>query len=453
MVKQCLFTTLAWAMAATAQAQSWSSFINASPVFRSTLAPEHGLALDDAGAVFVQGMDWREVSGTEFSHLYALNDQGGHAYMWGLVGRSGWTDSSFVSRGFHAFRGERVAWYETGPAAQPFDLIWAFPQGSHYGTELRLQRLGGDEVIDVAGDGSGGVLVVRRRGEFGPSGPLPHYTLARYAGGSNWPQWEQPIGHCAPGELELTRERIDFALDAHNPSASAVHLLGRCDTGFGNPDLHFVQRFDLDGTSSGYWDFNSGVSQADIVAWHRLGGGAWLLEQAVGVAGGERQLLVADAQHGVQPLPWWSGAPLQVDAVERGALVSAPPWPGSPDQIVASVRRGDGLPSPPAQLTDLRFHPGLAQISAQDAQWSSDAFGNRVLVYRNLAPADDSITIAAYGQDTALLSQRLIDRVPADARAQLRPAGASGDIVLAIDRQHEDGREGIQLLRFSAANP
>ena len=34
-----------------------------------------------------------------------------------------------------------MAWYETGPETDLYDVIWTFPQGSWYGSELRLPFL------------------------------------------------------------------------------------------------------------------------------------------------------------------------------------------------------------------------------------------------------------------------------------------------------------------------
>jgi hypothetical protein len=455
MIGKCLFAALAVGAAATAQAQSWERFLNASPVMHSALATPQGLAVDDTGGVFVRSMDSTDYGGTQFSHLYALDAQGNHAYPWGLIGRWGWTDSRFVPRGFHAFRGERVVWSETGPDTQLYDVIWTFPQGNWYGSELRLQRQYGDEVVAVAADGNGGALVLRRRGENAPFGPLPYYTLARHAAGAGVADWEQTIGHCAPGELQLDSEKIDFALDAQDPAASAVYVLGHCERSWGHPNLHFVERYDLAGNRSSNGEFDPGVDKADIVAWHKLGEGAWLIEQSIGANAQERLLRVADGNGAQPPLPWYSAAPLRVDVIGRGVLVSAPAWPGSSDLVVARVGRDSGMPVP--QLTDVRFHDGLLSKIGKTAQWSADAYGNRLLVHRLPPPddivtvhADDTLTIDVYGTGSVLLGRRQVQAAPS-APPQLRPL--SSQVVVAFDAVSAEGLHGIRVLSVDASSP
>lgn len=450
MISKCLFAVLAAGAAATVQAQSWERILSASPVMRSALAAPQGLTADEDGTVYVQSMNATDYGGTEFSHLYALNDQGNHAYMWGLVGRWGWLDSRFVAHGFHAFRGERAAWYETGPDTALYDVIWTFPQGSWYGSELRLPRQNGDAVVAVAADGNGGALVLRRRGEYAPLGPLPYYTLARHAAGSVAPDWEEVVGHyCAPGELQLDRNQIDFALDAQDPGASAVYVLGHCERDWGHPNLHFIERFDLAGNRSDNGEFDPGVAKTDLVAWHPLGGGAWLIEEALGMNAEERLLRVADSNGAQPPLPWISAAPLQVDPIGRGVLVSAPAWPGSSDLVVARIGRDAWMPAP--QLTDMRFHPGLAtQLTAQ-ARWTADAYDNRVLVDRLAPPLEDTLAVTAFGLGSAPLSQRLLPQ--ALSPPQLRALPGSGDVVLAFDTITADNLYAIQVLRFAASSP
>jgi hypothetical protein len=455
MLKHCLCAALALSAAATAQAQAWDRFLNASPAFTSTLAAPRGLAVDDygAGGIYVQSLDAREY-GPEFSHLYALNTQGGDAFPWGLVGRSGWTEATFVPRGLHAFRGYRVAWYENGLAQQPYDHILIYYPGNWYGNEqgLRLDRNPGDKVIDVAADGQGGALVVRRRGE-GPAGPLPYYTLARYTAGASSPLWEQTIGPCAPGQLTLTREQIDFALDAQDPQASAVHVLGRCSDA-ASPGQHFLQRLELNGQAGAAFVFEVGMPGAAALASHKLGGGNWLIELSDGPDGAGRLLQIVNAQHGVQPLyNWRSGAPLRIHPVEKGVLVSAPAYPGSNDEIVGRVRRDQGWAGMPPQLINLQFYFGLGQLAGTGAQWSADLSDNRVLVYRNAAPDAGAISIVAYGLGNMPQASRRVDRVPAGAVVRLQPLPWSADIVLAVDRQHEDGRYGILVTRFPVISP
>lgn len=449
MIGKCLFTALVLGTAATAQAQSWERFLNAGPAMRSSLAPQ-GLALDDSGAVFVQSMDTSDYGGTTFSHLYALDDQGNHAYPWGLVGHWGAAGSAFIAHGFHAFHGERVAWYESGPEAQRYDVIWTYPQGSWYGSELRLPRQYGDEVVAVAADGAGGALLLRRRGES-----LPYYTLARHAAGAAAPDWQAVVGHCAPGELLLDAGRIDFALDAQDPAASAVHVLGHCERDGIHPNLHFVERYDLAGNRSSNGEFDPGVNEADIVAWHKLGTGAWLIEQAIGANAEERLLRVADNDGAQPPLPWYSAAPLRVDSIGRGVLVSAAAWPGSSDLVVARVGRDSGLPA--AQLTDVRLHEGLLAKIGKTAQWSADAYDNRVLVHRLPQPddsvavhADDTLAIDFYGSGSKLLGRSLVPAAPSE-KPQLRPLGSQ--VVIAFDAVNAQGLHGIRVLSVDAASP
>src|SRR5262245_46541333 len=110
LMQRALFSA-ALCLAGTAQAQSWTRFIDNGPWVPNELAARHGLALDGTGGVFVKAMNTTSWAGTQFSHLYSLTASGDHAWGWSVEARP-WDASVYVSRGYSASQGHRVAWFE-----------------------------------------------------------------------------------------------------------------------------------------------------------------------------------------------------------------------------------------------------------------------------------------------------------------------------------------------------
>lgn len=427
-----------------AQAQTWSRFINSSPVQTTTLAPQ-GLAADGHGGVFVQTLDATETSGTSFSHIYALDGAtGDNAYPWSLIGRPGWTDTSFVAKGFNAHAGHRAAWFEVGLPNQLQDMIWSFEPSQALGTELRLDRLDGGRVLAAATDGTGGLLVVRDRSN-GWNRPV----LRRYArSGSQWSlQWEQMLGSCYPGTIAITQEDVDVDLDA-DPNASAVHLVGYCNGGIAGISTHYAQSFDLNGVLRHEQRFRpapQGISAA-FVARHRLGDGAWAYEYKLS-GGGPRLVQVGDARFGLYPLNWNadSGA-LHVDAVSDGVLIGARVEAASPYYDLTLAQRAGGDRFEVQHLIRYAWQP---EFEAASTRWSADASGNRVVAYRaSFAGQPDVVVVQSYGGEKSVIWSRTIDNVGAAESLQLRYEPASDEILLATDRRDENGLDGVLVERF-----
>lgn len=433
------------AVTGSVQAQTWSRFINSSPVRATTLAPQ-GLAADGLGGVFVQSLDAGELSGTDTSHVYALDAIGNDAYPWSVVVRPGGTDTAFAARGFSARNGYRAAWFETGPAGQLQDRIWGFAPTQPAGSELLLDRLDGGRVLAASTDGNGGLLVVRDR-----SNGVPRPVLRRYAAvGSQWlPQWEQALGGCYPGTIAIQQQDVDFAIAA-TPAASAVHLLGYCRSGVAGISNNYVQSFDLGGIPRGEYRFIPQM-QGDFVARHRLGDGAWAYEYAV-ANGGPRSVQVADVRFGLYPLNWnaATGA-LRTDAVGDGVLMGARLTSDTTRYEVARVHRING-----AQFaaTAPRQYLWLSQFAAASTRWSADVADYRIVAFHLAVPGlPDEVALQAYGDGTAVEWFRSINRTSVNGAIELQPEPASGEVLIAVDRRHEDGRYGIQVERFWIRDP
>lgn len=441
MIKQSVFAAAALFAASGVQAQTWSRFINSSPVVTTTLAPQ-GLTADRAGGVFVQTLDTGAVSGTDFSHIYALDDAGGNAYPWSQIGRPGWTDTAFAARGFNAFDGYRAAWFEVGATGQLQDMIWGFAPLQPNGIELRLDRVDGGRVLGAASDGTGGLLVVRNR-----SNGFNRPVLRRYAVQSGqWTlHWEQPLGSCYAGTSAIDQQDIDFDLDS-DFTASAVHLLGYCNAGVAGVWTYYVQSFDLTGTLLGEQRFRPGVAGANFVARHRLGDGAWAYEYAA-PAGGPRSLQVADVRFGVYPLGWSADTgPVRVDAVNGGVLMGARETAVPSLYRVAFVHRSAGGPF---DVDGRRQYAWQSQFAAAETRWSADSLDRRVVAYRDTPiGTPGNVIVQAYDDAVSPAWFRSIDRVTANSSIQLQPEPGSDEILIAVDRQHEDGRYGVQVERF-----
>lgn len=429
------------AAAGSCQAQTWEQFIDNGAVYTTNLAPGHGLSLDGAGGIFVQTLDTHPVSGTDFSHLYAFAGDGSHAYPWSLVGRPwGASDPAFVSRAFHSNAGYRVAWYEVG-ALNPFDYIVLFdPQSPAPVQQLTLPRQNGIAVLGVASDGQGGLLVLRS----GNSGTLPTLLRVSYLFGSGQVLWEQPVADCNPGTVAVQPDDIDFAFDAQNPAASAIHVLGHCTPGIAGLSNEFLQSFDLDGGLRQQRRFNLSVANFPLLARHKVGGGAWLYEYAPETGGDSHLLQIADAQHGLYPLFWPDihGAV----AVDQGqpALIRAASAASPAHYFVADLQRS---PGGLFEIGDTRLYKGLSAYAANGMRWSSDGQGNRVAAYRSSLAG--SLNLAGYGQDTEPKWLRSLDAVGAAAQPQLGHEAASGEFVLAVDRS-QNGHAGVYVTQFAA---
>lgn len=425
-----------------AQAQTWSRFIHSSPVQATALAPQ-GLAADGHGGVFVQTLDTGATSGTNFSHIYALDGATGNdAYPWSLIGRPGWTDTAFVAKGFNAHAGHRAAWFEVGLPNELQDMIWGFEPSHSSGTELRLDRLDGGRVLAAATDGNGGLLVVRDRSN-GWNRPV----LRRYArSGAQWSlQWEQMLGSCYPGTIAIAQQDVDIDLDA-DPNASAVHFLGYCNGGIAGISTHYVQSFDLAGALLAEQRFRLDVP-GTLAARHRLGDGAWAYEFAE-ANGGPRQLQVIDVRSGLYPLNWNpQTGPLRSDAVTGGVLLGARDSVDPTRYEVALAHRVNGGPFVIDAARHYLWQPPFADASTR---WSADAFDRRMVAFRTPVTSrlHGPVQLQSYGDGTAIEWSRTISRVTHASPILLQQEPVSGEILVAVDRLREDGQYGVQVERF-----
>lgn len=433
------------AVTGSVQAQTWSRFISSGP-FRTTTLASQGLAADGLGGVFVQSLETGELSGTDTSHIYALDGDGNDVYPWSVVVRPGGTDTAFTSRGLSASNGYRAAWFETGAAGQLQDRIWGFAPEQPAGSELQLDRLDGGRVLAASTDGDGGLLVVRDRSN-GWSRPV----LRRYAAvGSQWSlQWEQMLGSCYPGTVSMQQQDVDFDLDA-DPATSAVHLLGYCNGGIAGISTYYVQSFDLGGVLRAEQRFRPQMP-GSLVARHRLGDGAWAYEFAE-PNGGPRSLQVADVRFGLYPLNWNPATGvLRTDAVGDGVLMGARLTSDPTQYEVARVHRVNDAQF---AVTAPRQYLWLSQFAAASTRWSADKYDRRVVAFRlETAGLPAEVALQAYGEGTAVEWYRSIDGATANGAIEMRFEPDSGEILIAVDRQDEDGSYGIQVERFWIRKP
>lgn len=439
------FAVAAIVAAGNCQAQTWQQFIDNGAIYTTRVAPGHGLSVDGAGGIFVQTMDTHPVSGTDFSHLYALAADGSPAYPWSLVARpGGGPDAAFVSRAFRSNAGHRVAWYEVG-ANDPYDLIVLFsPHNPLPAQQLTLSRPGGIKVLGAASDGQGGLLLLRS----GNSSTLPTLLRISYAFGSAQLLWEQTVADCNPGTVTVDPQDVDFAFDTQNPSASAIHVLGRCNSGIAGVGNSFVQSFNLDGSLLQQRRFLPQQPNLPLLARHRIGDGAWLYEYGMETGGDGRLLQVADAAHGLYPLPWPDiQGDVAVDSLGRTALVRAASASSPAHYRVAGLQRS---PGGLFEASNTQLYKGLSANAAYGMRWSADSEGYRVVAYRSAAPGvAGTLTVAGFAGESEPQWQRSIDAIDSEALPQLRLEPATNEFVLAVDRT-QNGSHGIWLEQFPA---
>lgn len=441
------FAVAAIAAAASCQAQTWEQFIDNGAIYTSRLAPDHGLSVDGSGGIFVQSMDTHPVSGTDFSHLYALAADGSHAYPWSLVMRPwGGPETAFVSRAFHSNAGYRIAWYEVGEQ-QPADHFVLFaPQNPAPVQQFTVPRQNGIQVLGAASDGQGGLLVLRS----GNSSTLPTLMRMSYQFGTGQLLWEVPVADCNAGTTTVDPQDVDFAFDAQNPSASAIHVLGRCNTGIAGLGNSFVQSFSLDGNLLQQRRFLPQQPNLPLLARQRIGDGAWLYEYGTETGGDGRLLQVADAAHGLYPLPWSDiQGKVAVDSLGRTALIRAESASSPAHYLVADLQRS---PGGLFEVANAQLYKGLSAYAAYGMRWSADSEGYRTVAYRSTAPGvAGTLTVAGFAGESEPQWQRSIDAIGSDALPQLRLEAASNEFVLAIDRT-QNGSHGIWLEQFPATS-
>ncbi|UXI68477.1 hypothetical protein [Tahibacter amnicola] len=418
-MKSLLAATLL--LAGTAQAQAWQKYLFSGPHFPTELAPNIGLQTDEAGHVYVMGMnhtDWDTMS-----HIYSLGSTGEHAWMWSLVSNWRYSDGEFHPRGFSAKNGYRVAWFEGGSEFQREDILFLYEPGDAYGREVRIPRGDSEGVIETIADGFGGFVVVQKDPQ-----DLNHPRYTYYHHYDFEPAVSEPFRGCdAPS---LWQGVLDIAFNSWQETLALVQCQGDWA-----PVLE-IQR---------YWN---GQFQDSHRPWINLppdtqfshatsqGQGSWVL---IG-----HHPAFPDAML-VSVTPWssyWQPLPPDIEirastALPDGALLYTV---NAADQIT--------LVSVPA-ISGAQFITLVDPVpaAADNPVWTRTRSNRYVAAYRQPGTTGDDLVLKAFDdQGNTLWTRTAASGLTETAQPQLRVT-ANDEVVLAIDRKEGEG-VGIHVEQF-----
>jgi hypothetical protein len=435
-----IFAIAALIFAGSLQAQTWKQVLGAEPRVRPALVPEHGLALDGSGRIFLKTLNTRSRVGTDTSNGFSLNADGSFAWKTSQVNRIGDSGNIFVSRGFSAHAGYRVAWFEMGATNLVEDVLYLYEPNDFTGRELRIPRIGASKVLRAATDGNGGVLIVRV-----PQGTTRPQMERLSPTEKSWFQhWSTALGTCNAGATTIQVEDADFQFDRQYPLAAQVHVQGRCSGGIASIPNHFIQSLDLETGALVAGTIYDTRTLGQVVSKSALGKGVWLHDTVD--ESGVRTLYAVDAILGTYPLLWDSySGPVRVDRLAEGALVSST-LPSAQTAYAAGKisRTAEGY----FDISNIRTYPVLHSVSNRPLYWSEDNNGQRVVVYRDSPLAvETSVSILKFANNNLPEWSRSINGITATSVPQLRLDSWSDEFILSFDRRDNYG-VGVYVEKF-----